>query len=783
MKHSKTRKLPILFGAILFTAISSCDTDKDLFDPEKVKQEYEKTFPVKNIDSGMTWKTTQSVQVNISVNEDWGTDYKVQIFDANPLDKDSHAKLIAEGYATQDMPFLTTVDWPLALQTAFVARVNEKGQYLVQPVPVESNAITAVFGTASQVQSARTRAGESTTIPAVQAPYTAAEITTMLAGATEVVNNWDLTSNVTTGIYAGYDIFTKSSRVFKITDNTYKGFASNTGGMDVKLIITSDNVRIPENLSNSLEIIVASGAILNLGNASYTLPNECRITTMPGGKVIGAGATITYSNHSGNKLNYNGGTIDIKELKFNSGDGKSFYNYGTLKVQTYSTSNSSTFVNRGTALIGSYTGVNSSVQSACYMEVTNALTCTNIKVGTNSMLKCGSLPFNGEGGSFVLEKNAMLNCLGSAKLNRQITGPTDGSALFKLKEVTGNLWADANSAYIRNNIICEVTTQTSNAGKVSGWSSTAKYTWSLFDWLVYGLLQNGATYCNPDKANFILPDGECTGEGYHADEFEDDVIPDPIAYTYAYEDNFPYPGDYDFNDVVFEVTPKYIRNTSNKIQKVAYTVTLKAIGGIKMHGAALRVVGVNKSQITQIEFSDPSGMRNTLGNALFANVVQESEDTRLVIPLFGDAHKIVGMDQENPRPLLNTTHGGPSFTPVSLTMTLTFADQTKTAPILTNDNLDFFIGYPGTVGLRTEVHLYEFRSYGATAKGTVHDQNIAVAGKVTWAVCVPGFKYPTERTVITSAYPNFEKWATTGGLNPEYANWYQQPTTEEGKIY
>ena len=113
-------------GAVAFT--SCVDNDKNLFDVEKTKELYQSSFPVQNIDPSMDWKTTQGVNVSVSVNEDMGTNYKVQLFDANPLNKNSNARLLAEGYANQDMKLETTMDCPTALTTVFVARADNKGR-------------------------------------------------------------------------------------------------------------------------------------------------------------------------------------------------------------------------------------------------------------------------------------------------------------------------------------------------------------------------------------------------------------------------------------------------------------------------------------------------------------------------------------------------------------------------------------------------------------------------------------------------------------------------------
>ena len=94
----KSSTVSLLVGAVAFT--SCVDNDKNLFDVEKTKELYQSSFPVQNIDPSMDWKTTQGVNVSVSVNEDMGTNYKVQLFDANPLNKNSNARLLAEGYET-----------------------------------------------------------------------------------------------------------------------------------------------------------------------------------------------------------------------------------------------------------------------------------------------------------------------------------------------------------------------------------------------------------------------------------------------------------------------------------------------------------------------------------------------------------------------------------------------------------------------------------------------------------------------------------------------------------
>ena len=103
MKQSivKIFTFSLLVSSISF--ISCVDNEKNLFNADQLKQIYEETFPVKNIDSDGDWTMSRSVTAHVSINGDQGVDYKIQIFDADPLSPESTAKLLAEGTVTQSM--------------------------------------------------------------------------------------------------------------------------------------------------------------------------------------------------------------------------------------------------------------------------------------------------------------------------------------------------------------------------------------------------------------------------------------------------------------------------------------------------------------------------------------------------------------------------------------------------------------------------------------------------------------------------------------------------------
>ena len=112
--------------------LSSCE--KNSFDPEKVKATYEDKFPVKDIDPNMNWKMTNMIlcatlypfyeETQVSI-------YSIRIYDADPLEVNSSAKVLAKGTANDKLPFTTQMDCPTALTEVYVCRTDAaKSQFV-----------------------------------------------------------------------------------------------------------------------------------------------------------------------------------------------------------------------------------------------------------------------------------------------------------------------------------------------------------------------------------------------------------------------------------------------------------------------------------------------------------------------------------------------------------------------------------------------------------------------------------------------------------------------------
>lgn len=757
----------LLASSISFT--SCVDNEKTLFDADQLRQTYEETFPVKNIDPNGDWTMSHKVTAHVSVNGDLGTDYKIQIFDADPLSSESTAKILAEGTANQSTTLNVVMDCATALNKVFVARIDNHGHYMVQPVAIENGEVTAQLGHEKDVPTrSMSRTVPKTGIPAMGAPYTADDISSKKAIATDVQAGWDLGAGSGWFEYAKLPVFKEKERWFKIQSGTFnKGFTTtgtSGGAQAVKVIVPQGSTWIIESsyqFSDITEIVVENGGKVEIAkNTSLALTNKSYLTVMPGGSIIGEG-TIQITNGSSGLRNYNAGTINCSVLDFNGGVGV-FYNYGLLQLERYEAStNGMELVNHGTMETESINGNNNTnIKNGCYLK-TGKFQFGTLVMGNTSEAICEELGYNGNDNDIVMEAQSMLTCTGKASLYRTVTGPTVGTALLRINEIANLSGLAQSNSKVTNNIICEITDQT--------YKGEAHYDWSPFAWLVNKGLQQGATYCNPGKADFILPaDGECIKEGYNSDENPDDVEIRNAVYSYAFEDNYPQAGDYDFNDIVLNVN---LPAAGNDVKELKYIVDLRAVGAVKQLGAGLRIREFDKSNVEEVSFGAGATQRtNSLNSGIFENASYETNGNELVIPLFGDAHYVYGYTGSQ-RPMLNT---GNASTPLTNIYTLEVNIKLKNAisiPSVT-DGLDFFIAYQGGAQKRTEIHLNQFNS--PTANGQLADKEVLDVIKAvnnTWALCVPEkFAYPTETTVITDAYAKFADWAHDQAMNTDWYN-------------
>ena len=762
MKTS-TRNSLIILTACATSMFIGCQ-QTDLFDAAYTKKMYEKTFPIKNVASDMDWKTTSKASVSITVAEDYDVLYKVQVYDANPLDSAVNARLLTSGYAKTNLTFETEIDYPTVLDTVFVCRIDPQFRKVVKMVPITDGRIETLFGESTS-PSARSIAATDGTIPTMDAPYTEAQIQSMLnsAGTYEYQANTALDQT-------GKTIYGNSSangRVIKLTKDFTGTIYSNGITGNVTFIVAAKwTYKADCTFKKGTEFIIADGGEIISSNKTIQFQDASDLLVMPNGKI-----SASRLNISNGAYFYNGGSVNLASM-YNLASTAYNANDASMSITTINGTNNTslnhTLINHGTITASQVTGT-PIIENGCQLTVTSKLNISYLSLGASSSVI--AYDFNTYSNSKVyLAENSILSVTRNATFTSPtITGPTNGYALFKIY----NISSVSGTGRIYNNLYLEIK-NTTNYSKLLTMISSG----------------NGrASVSNFGESPLYIPaDNHCSGGGNTPTDYVPPVIPTIITYTYAYEDNFTKMGDYDFNDVVLDVFSEETKNTDNKITAVTYHVTLAAVGATKILGCGLRLVGVNKSSISSVAFggANISDFQNTLTGTMFNATVggYENNNTNLVIPIFGDAHHVLSAERKAFNTIIDVNKNKKNVVATkTMNITLNFATPQISSPLL-NENLDFFITYNLNVKVptnRVEIHLYEFRDI-KSGVGIDLSEVLAITSNYTWAVCVPEFRYPIEATSVITAYSLFSSWAQAlKDARGDYEGWYN--TVDLGKVY
>lgn len=237
--------------------------------------------------------------------------------------------------------------------------------------------------------------------------------------------------------------------------------------------------------------------------------------------------------------------------------------------------------------------------------------------------------------------------------------------------------------------------------------------------------------------------------------------------TIAFEDLWPATGDYDFNDLVVDLSIHQALNAANKVVYMEPNFRLRAIGASYHNGFALSL-GCSPSSVTSV-----TGQHLT-GN-VFATAPSgvETGVSHAVIPVFTDGYAIFGN-----KPYTNTVPGQPAMAPVAMNIRVNFATPLDQSALGSAPYDPFMV----IAGERArEVHLV---NKAPTAKAnqslfaTESDASNPSKGIYyiskdghPWAISLPvSFAYPIEKNSISQAYRHFDTWDTSSGTT--YKDWY-----------
>ena len=271
--------------------------------------------------------------------------------------------------------------------------------------------------------------------------------------------------------------------------------------------------------------------------------------------------------------------------------------------------------------------------------------------------------------------------------------------------------------------------------------------------------------------------------------------PKIMAYTYCYEEDFPEPGDYDFNDVVMRIS---LERTGKK--EITIETTLTAVGASKPLAGALRLVGYRYEDIDSVVAVNGKTLNINVPKTCYElidtdDILLKGRNKEAVINLFLDAHWAIGDDIQTVnddfiRKKYNVARTFSDSYEVTFAKTVAYKVYFKNESALddfTQEKIDpFLITY--YAGARLEIHQDEFKD-----AQIFYNYNTITFKDIPWALKIPTryFQYPLEGNQIgfrkraedgTAAL--FGAYMTMGHSFGEWVenhdsclDWYEYPTS------
>lgn len=480
--------------------------------------------------------------------------------------------------------------------------------------------------------------------------------------------------------------------------------------------------------------------------------------------------------------------------------------------------------------------------NACYLHITKSQTASTgfrrLVMLRNSRLDMDGDMYFQESNNSYMEDKSLVNVGG------KFVVPNDGACMyaptaegeFAILKIAGNIEMAKWCAMIRPNNgqlyldwahVGEGVSHSVIANK-ENYSDQEAVT-HMTETMASGLIAESTAHSTVRIPKAVTA-SDCTGDGYNTTTTTvPDIQTKTSSFRVCFEDQFPSPGDYDFNDCVLTVT------STVKGKNVTVKVSLDAVGATKQIAAAMRIKGLSPNAVVSAacdDFTDHAAtyesmrvitpLLNDKGNTFFyvkpeglGKDADGNQINDLVVSLFNDAHwamsraKRDGNDQYMHSYFYNTvdksiTNNQLAKNNVSpVEMTLTFTLDTEDNAQLFNDvsKYDIFI-VERYNGREWEVHTYPYKFDQVIAQWANYSDKLtpyinSSTRNYPWAIQVPGdFLYPIEwqsisgnkiRTtdteeygVETAAYPLFKSWAVNpNNTDRNVQEWYLKENIED----
>lgn len=238
--------------------------------------------------------------------------------------------------------------------------------------------------------------------------------------------------------------------------------------------------------------------------------------------------------------------------------------------------------------------------------------------------------------------------------------------------------------------------------------------------------------------------------------------------TFAFEDNWPNYGDYDFNDLVIDYQFKHTLNADNEVVAMAPKFKIRAIGAGYRNGFGF-ATDLLPSDIQSSEGHTVNGAGVTLnGNGT------ESGQSNAVFIATTNAH-----DHFATGSFVNTEEGATNYEAQEITLAIEFTSP-KTYDEIGSVPYNPFVIISQNRG--REVHLPGYAPtdlVDSSLFGTQDDDSDPSTGvyyrsktDLPWGIHLPeSFAYPKEKVDIRKAHLRFNDWARSYGFS--YMDWYR----------
>jgi len=243
--------------------------------------------------------------------------------------------------------------------------------------------------------------------------------------------------------------------------------------------------------------------------------------------------------------------------------------------------------------------------------------------------------------------------------------------------------------------------------------------------------------------------------------------------TLAYEDLWPAQGDFDFNDLVIDYNINEVKNASNEVVEVKFSLVVAAVGGTFENGFGIQFDNLTSSDISSVTGYDITGSLVSLGG----NGVETGQSKAVVIA-FDNAENVINRVGGS---FYNTLPNNPSGVSDTVNLTVTLATpmtaigQPPYNPFLIKNQVR-----------GNEIHLADHLPTDLANQalfGSAQDDSSVSSGKyyksvnnLPWALDISGdFNYPAEGNDIVNTYLEFVNWATSNGTSS--TDWYSNTTS------